>query len=72
MNIELVGRDERTGLSLYEFNYIDMPTRRFRGVMADEVEKLYPDAVMTMEDGFKAVHYAALGMEMVEAPGENA
>ena len=71
-NIELVGRDERTGLSLYEFNYIDMPTRRFRGVMADEVEKLYPDAVMTMEDGFKAVHYAALGMEMVEAPGENA
>lgn len=71
-NIELVGHDWRTGLNLYEFNYIEMPTRRFRGVMADEVEKLYPDAVMTMEDGFKAVHYGALGMEMTEVEGEAA
>ena len=65
-NIELVGHDWRTGLNLYEFNYIEMPAKRFRGVMADEVERLYPDAVMTMEDGFKAVHYGAIGMEMVE------
>lgn len=71
-DVVLVGRDARTGLNLYEFNYIEMPTKRFRGVMADEVERLYPDAVITMEDGFKAVYYGALGMEMTEVEGEAA
>jgi hypothetical protein len=33
--------------------------------MAQEVEVKYPDAVTTMPDGYKAVFYERLGMEMV-------
>lgn len=65
-NIELVGRDERTQLPLYEFEYKGGTRRRFLGVMADDVEKSFPDAVFTMPDGFKAVDYHKLGLEMVE------
>lgn len=65
-NIERVGTHFRTGLPVYEFNYTHIPDRRFRGVMAQDVEKVYPDAVETMHDGIKAVNYAMLGMEMEE------
>lgn len=65
-NIKLVGRDERTGLPLYEFEYKDGDGRVFLGVMADDVEKVYPDMVTVMPNGFKAVNYAGLGIEMVE------
>jgi hypothetical protein len=64
-NIERVGTDERTGLAIYEFEYKANPGERFRGVMAQEVEVKYPDAVTTMPDGYKAVFYERLGMEMV-------
>lgn len=65
-NIELVGRDERTGLNLYEFEYKGGSGKRFVGVMADEVESYMPEAVYTMPDGFKAVNYTLLGIEMNE------
>jgi hypothetical protein len=65
-NIELVGRDERTMLPLYEFEYINGSGRRFLGVMADDVEQKFPDMVYDMPDGYKAVNYAGLGIEMVE------
>lgn len=65
-NIELVGRDERTGLNLYEFEYKDEPERRYRGVMADEVLKVMPKAVVTRSDGYMAVRYDLLGIHMVE------
>ena len=65
-NIELVGRDERTMLPLYEFEYINGSGRRFLGVMAQDVLESYPDMVFTMPDGFMAVNYAGLGLEMVE------
>lgn len=65
-NIELVGRDERTMLPLYEFEYKGGSGRRFLGVMADDVEQKYPDMVYDMPDGYKAVNYAGLGIEMVE------
>ena len=65
-NIELVGRDERTMLPLYEFEYKNGTGKRFLGVMADDVEQKFPEAVFTMPDGFKAVNYAMLGIEMVE------
>ena len=64
-NIELVGRDERTMLPLYEFEYINGSGRRFMGVMAQDVAESYPDMVFTMPDGFMAVNYAGLGIEMV-------
>ena len=65
-NIELVGRDERTGLNLYEFAYKDAPHERWRGVMADEVLQVMPSAAHTNEDGFMSVDYGALGIEMTK------
>ncbi len=64
--IELVGRDERTGLNLYEFAYKDAPHERWRGVMADEVLRVMPSAVHTNEEGFMSVDYGALGIEMTQ------
>ena len=66
-DIELVGRDERTGLNLYEFSYKDMPHERWRGVMADEVLQVMPSAVHTNDEGFMSVDYSALGLEMTKA-----
>ena len=65
-NIEEVGRDERTMLPLYEFEYKGGSGKRYLGVMAQDVEKKYPQFVFTMPDGFKAVNYAGLGIEMIE------
>lgn len=66
MNIERVGTDERTQLPIYEFEYKATPGERFRGVMAHEVEVNFPDAVITRADGYKAVFYERLGMQMVK------
>jgi hypothetical protein len=66
MNIERVGTDERTGLAIYEFEYKTNPGERFRGVMAHEVEVNFPEAVTTRADGYKAVFYERLGMQMVK------
>jgi len=68
-NIVEVGVDQRTALPLYEFNYKEGfgdPNIRYVGVMADEVELSYPDAVYTTESGFKAVRYDLLGIEFKE------
>lgn len=65
-NIERVGTDERTQLPIYEFEYKANPGERFRGVMAHEVEVNFPDAVITRADGYKAVFYERLGMQMVK------
>lgn len=64
-NIVLVGKDEATGLNLYEFNYTGNPTR-FRGVMADEVEPRFPDAVVYDDMGFASVNYQMLGIDFEE------
>jgi hypothetical protein len=65
-NVVAVGRDAGTGLTLYEFNYIGQPGRRFRGVMADEVEARFPDAVQYDDLGYASVNYLMLGMTMEE------
>lgn len=66
-DIVRVGRDPRSGLNLYEFAYInDNSGRRYRGVMADEVEVFDKDAVTYDDLGFASVNYARLGLEMVE------
>lgn len=65
-NIEQVGKDEATGLNLYEFNYIGIPDHRYRGVMADEVESKFPEAVVYDDFGFASVMYGRLGIEMKE------
>ena len=64
-NIKHVRVDEATGLNIYEFSYKGDP-RRFEGVIAQEVEKVYPDAVSDTDLGFKAVNYEMLGLQMKE------
>lgn len=65
-NIKTVGRDKRTMLPLYEFEYIGDSGKRYLGVMADDVKARYPEMVVTMPDGYDAVNYAGLGIEMLE------
>jgi len=65
-NIRFCTVDPATELNLYEFNYINDPDRTFIGVMADEVMEQFPQAVIEQEDGYYAVDYAELGLEMVE------
>ena len=64
-NIKEVGVDQRTSLTLYEFNYIDRPGTTYVGVMADEVERIYPEAVVEV-DGYLTVNYDVLGIEFKE------
>jgi hypothetical protein len=64
-NIKEVGVDQRTALTLYEFSYKANPSKRYIGVMADEVELVYPEAV-TESDGYKQVRYDLLGIEFKE------
>jgi len=65
-NVVEVGVDPATNLNLYEFNYIGDDSRRFRGVMADEVERNYPEAVAENDYGFKGVNYDLLNIEFKE------
>lgn len=55
-NIVKIGEDPR-GFGLYEYDIFD---RRERGVMAQEVERVIPEAVSTHESGFKMVNYGML------------
>lgn len=55
-NVRLVGTHP-IGIGIYEY---DKFGRRERGVMADEVELVRPDAVIDTPSGFKAVDYGKL------------
>lgn len=65
-DVQPVGVDERTGLPLYEFAYTAEPDRRYIGVMADEVQKQFPEAILLDGSGFMRVDYDALGIEFKE------
>jgi len=58
-DIEQVG-SLPSGLPLYRYRYIANPSAFHVGVMADEAEVLFPDAVFTMDNGFKAVNYGMI------------
>jgi Chaperone of endosialidase len=63
-NIKKVGSLDN-GLNLYSYNYKDgynLPEGKQVGVLAQEVEKVIPEAVVEMDDGFKSVNYAMLGI----------
>ena len=64
-DIEAVGRDERTGLTIYEFSYKSAPEHRYSGVMADEVGRIMPTAVMLDDSGYYRVDYPSIGIKMV-------
>jgi hypothetical protein len=52
---------QENGYNVYEFNYIGEP-ERYRGVMAQEVQKTRPDAVVETPNGL-AVNYEAIGVK---------
>ena len=54
-DIVLVG-EIKPGINLYHFRYRWSPHRVY-GVMADEVEKVMPEAVFTRDDGMQLVDY---------------
>lgn len=58
-NIKRVGR-LKNDLPLYEFSYIWEDKLRV-GVMADDVEKAIPEAVVMSPEGYKMVNYSMLG-----------
>lgn len=66
-DIQAIGRDERTGLTMYRFAYKSHPGQHYIGVMADEVEQVMPSAVVTLSNGYQAVNYAAIGIKLQEA-----
>ena len=67
-NIDRIG-DHPQGFGLYLFDYkpefseLYGSGRQF-GVMAQEVEAVMPDAVVTYPDGYKRVNYAMLGINL--------
>ena len=61
-DIVKVGVDTRTNLNLYEFSYLGNASR-YVGVMADEVEVFYPNAVFYGKHFYKAVNYEMLGID---------
>jgi hypothetical protein len=68
-NIEYIGTEK--GHKLYKFNYINIPEKTYVGVMAQDVEKYAPDAVLETE-GYKRVNYDMLGIRMVEVMKDGA
>lgn len=64
-NIKFLGTNEK-GIRIYEFEYKPKFYKKwgvgkFVGAMAQEVEKLLPEAVLTDSDGYKLINYALLG-----------
>lgn len=60
-NIEHVGY--LAGIPIYDFEYIDPEKygfERFRGFMAQDVEKIFPEAVHHTNDGIKMVNYQTI------------
>lgn len=56
---EVVKLGERNGLPFYRFRYVGEKEYQF-GHMADEVEKVLPEAVITRDDGMKMVDYGMI------------
>lgn len=61
-DIQRLGTLEKWGIGVYSFKYVDSlkdqyGDKTYVGVMADEVEQVLPEAVITMADGYKAVNY---------------
>ena len=67
-NVVRIG-EHPAGFSLYLFDYKSELRDEFGhgrkfGVMADEVEKIAPEAVITGADGYRRVNYASLGIAL--------
>lgn len=51
------------GLGYYRFSYLGS-TKAYVGVMAQEVERVMPEAVMRGSDGYLRVYYDKLGLKL--------
>jgi len=60
-DIVLLGRLDN-GLGYYRFSYLGS-SKAYVGVMAQEVERLMPDAVTRGSDGYLRVYYEKLGLK---------
>ena len=63
-NIKKIG-ESISGLGIYKFNYIGQ-AKQYIGAMADEVLKVVPEAVVTMENGFMGVRYDLIDVNFKE------
>lgn len=63
-DIKLVGKEN--GINVYEFRYRHQPDALWRGVIAQEVQEIAPDAVANVE-GYLAVDYQKIGIEFMRA-----
>ena len=54
------------GINLYSFKYL-WSDKTYIGLMAQEVEKIIPEAVVKMDNGYLAINYGMLGINMIEA-----
>ena len=59
-NIVKVGESE-SGLNIYHFNYKDIPTVVFEGVMAQEAPS---DAKVELDNGYLGVNYDVIDVEL--------
>ena len=57
--IHRIGTHRRLGIGIYRYAYKGTD-QLFVGVMAQELEKVKPEAVITMPNGYKAVNYGAI------------
>jgi len=60
-NIQKIG-ESISGLGIYKFNYIGK-TKQYIGAMADEVIKVVPEAVVTMDNGYLGVNYNLIDID---------
>jgi hypothetical protein len=61
-NVKRIGTHD-LGVGIYSFNYkkgYDLPEGTHIGVMAQELEKVKPEAVSTADNGYKLVNYALI------------
>jgi len=63
-NIQKIG-ESISGLSIYKFNYIGK-AKQYIGAMADEVIKVVPEAVGTMDNGYLGVNYNLIDVTFKE------
>lgn len=63
LKTDIIEDGKENGHKMYQFRYIGDDTV-YRGVMAQDIEKTNPDAVVAMPSGFKAVKYDMLGISM--------
>lgn len=67
-NIKVVGR--KGGIEIVQFNYKKYPSKRYEGVIAQDIQSKYPDAVVTSKDGYLAVNYDKIPVDFKEVTNE--